>query len=197
MPTMHVGSQRVEDHGLVPGIDQFPDHSRPDETGTAGDKNAHPGTVSSNRPPEPVDPEPDRCQRFFIIELWLPGIGSDQDEYRLTPILGAVAVDVLTEIIIDRSRERVAEFAGDPSNAPQRYANIESVDWQTPPPVRLGSMMTFVARFLGRRLAYTYDVVDLVVGERLVMRTPRTWRICSASWNASTPTVRSGEDEAA
>ncbi len=31
--------------------------------------------------------------------------------------------------------------------------------------------MDFVARFLGRRLAYTYEIVDLVPGERLVMRT--------------------------
>jgi Polyketide cyclase / dehydrase and lipid transport len=28
-----------------------------------------------------------------------------------------------------------------------------------------------VARFLGRRLAYTYEIVELVPGERLVMRT--------------------------
>ena len=28
-----------------------------------------------------------------------------------------------------------------------------------------------MARFLGRRLAYTYEVVELVPGERLVMRT--------------------------
>lgn len=31
--------------------------------------------------------------------------------------------------------------------------------------------MAFVAHFLGRRLAYTYEVVDLVPGEQLVMRT--------------------------
>jgi Polyketide cyclase / dehydrase and lipid transport len=31
--------------------------------------------------------------------------------------------------------------------------------------------MAFVARFLGRRLAYTYEVVDFVPGQRLVMRT--------------------------
>ena len=82
-----------------------------------------------------------------------------------------MAVDVLTEIIIECPCELVAKFAGDPTNAPQWYANIESVDWQAPPPVQLGSRMTFVARFLGRRLAYAYEVVDLVAGERLVMRT--------------------------
>jgi hypothetical protein len=31
--------------------------------------------------------------------------------------------------------------------------------------------MDFVAQFLGRRLAYTYEVVEFVPGERLVMRT--------------------------
>jgi Polyketide cyclase / dehydrase and lipid transport len=31
--------------------------------------------------------------------------------------------------------------------------------------------VAFVARFLGRRLAYTYELVELVPGERLVMRT--------------------------
>lgn len=68
-------------------------------------------------------------------------------------------------------REVVASYAGDPSNAPEWYANIESVRWQTPPPVAVGSRMDFEARFLGRRLAYTYEVVELVPGERLVMRT--------------------------
>ena len=82
-----------------------------------------------------------------------------------------MAVDVLTELIIERPCAQVAEYAGDPSQAPHWYVNIESVDWQTPPPVQLGSRVTFVASFLGRRLAYTYEVVNLVAGERLVMRT--------------------------
>ena len=82
-----------------------------------------------------------------------------------------VAVDVVTEIVIDRPTADVAAYAGDPSHAPQWYVNIESVVWRTPEPVAVGSRMDFVARFLGRRLAYTYEVVDLVPGERLVMRT--------------------------
>lgn len=78
---------------------------------------------------------------------------------------------MVTEIVIDRPCATVADYAGDPANATEWYANIESVEWRTPPPVRVGSAMDFVARFLGRRLAYTYEVVDLVPGERLVMRT--------------------------
>ncbi|MBE8519221.1 SRPBCC family protein [Amycolatopsis sp. H6(2020)] len=82
-----------------------------------------------------------------------------------------MAVDVQTEIVINLPRERVAEYAIDPSHAPEWYANIESVKWETPAPLGVGSRLAFVARFLGRRLAYTYEIVDLVPGERLVMRT--------------------------
>ena len=82
-----------------------------------------------------------------------------------------MSVDVLTETTIQAPLEAVAAYAGDPSNAPEWYVNIDSVDWETPPPVAIGSRMVFVARFLGRRLAYTYEVVELVPNERLVMRT--------------------------
>jgi uncharacterized protein YndB with AHSA1/START domain len=82
-----------------------------------------------------------------------------------------MAVDVVTETIIERPCAEVAAYAGDPSNAPEWYANIASVRWRTEPPVTVGSRMDFVARFLGRKLAYTYEVVELVPGQRLVMRT--------------------------
>jgi hypothetical protein len=65
----------------------------------------------------------------------------------------------------------VADYAMDPSNAPEWYANISSVDWETKPPLAVGSRLRFVAQFLGRRLAYTYEVVALEPRERLVMRT--------------------------
>jgi uncharacterized protein YndB with AHSA1/START domain len=82
-----------------------------------------------------------------------------------------MAVDVVVERIIARPVAEVAAYAGDPGNAPSWYANIESVAWETPPPVEVGSRVRFVARFLGRRLEYTYEIVELDRGRRLVMRT--------------------------
>ncbi len=82
-----------------------------------------------------------------------------------------MAVDVLTELVIRRPPAVVAAYAGNPDHAPEWYANIDSVEWKTSPPLVLGSRVSFVARFLGRRLAYTYEIVELEPNARLVMRT--------------------------
>ena len=83
----------------------------------------------------------------------------------------AMAVDVVTEITIHRPVDVVAAFAAEPANVPEWYENIESVESSAEPQLAVGSRMEFVARFLGRRLRYTYEVVEYVPGERLVMRT--------------------------
>jgi uncharacterized protein YndB with AHSA1/START domain len=80
-------------------------------------------------------------------------------------------VDVLTTIDIDRPVDEVSAFAADPDRVTSWYANIARVEWLTPPPLAVGSRLAFVARFLGRELAYTYAVVAFEPGRRLVMRT--------------------------
>jgi uncharacterized protein YndB with AHSA1/START domain len=80
-------------------------------------------------------------------------------------------VDISTAIDIARPRQVVAGYVADPDHAPDWYANIDRVTWQTPKPLTIGTRLAFVARFLGRTLSYTYEVTDFVPDERLVMAT--------------------------
>ena len=82
-------------------------------------------------------------------------------------------VEVQTEVEIDRPRGEVAAYASDPDNATAWYENIKSVEWKSPKPLSVGSRIDFVAQFLGRRLAYTYEVLELVPAERFVMSTAK------------------------
>lgn len=83
---------------------------------------------------------------------------------------GTASVDVTVGEVIRRPADVVARYANDPSNAPDWYDNITEVSWVTEPPVEVGSKVEFVARFLGRTMRYTYEVIELTPTS-LVMRT--------------------------
>lgn len=82
-------------------------------------------------------------------------------------------VDVLTQTVIARPCGEVAAFPANPSHAPDWYVNIKSIEWKSEPVVKVGARAAFVALFLGKRLAYTYEILEFVANERLVMRTTR------------------------
>jgi uncharacterized membrane protein len=79
-------------------------------------------------------------------------------------------VDVFTSIVINRPVADVAAYTANPDNVPKWYVNIKSVEWKSTPPARVGSRIAFVAHFLGKRIAYTYEIIELT-DRKLVMRT--------------------------
>ena len=80
-------------------------------------------------------------------------------------------VNVQTEIVIDRPRAEVANYAADPDNAPTWYRNIRSSQRLTEGDLATGSRVAFTAKFLGRDLKYTYEFVEFIPGRKLVMQT--------------------------
>jgi len=80
-------------------------------------------------------------------------------------------VDVVTEINIERPLEVVSAYVTNPDNAPKWYDNIDLAEWKTPKPLSLGSKIAFKAKFLGRELAYVYEIVEWEPNHKLVMKT--------------------------
>ena len=82
-----------------------------------------------------------------------------------------MSVDVQVAQTIDCPLDTVTGYAADPSNVPKWYRRIHTVNWITDPPVTVGSRIAFEARFMGKRLLYTYEVTRYVPGEALTMTT--------------------------
>jgi hypothetical protein len=65
-------------------------------------------------------------------------------------------VDVTTAIEIARPRDVVAAYVADPDHAPDWYANIQRVTWQTEKPLTTGTRLTlWPASWGGRFLTPT------------------------------------------
>jgi hypothetical protein len=73
-------------------------------------------------------------------------------------------VDVHTDIEIERPRSEVADYVSDPDNATAWYENIKKVEWKSPKALKVGAKVAFEARFMGRTMAYTYEIQGVRTG---------------------------------
>ena len=81
-----------------------------------------------------------------------------------------MSVDVTVEREIARERPAVAGFVMDPANDTRWIKALDSVRTLGDGPVGPGIRVERIASFLGRRIEYVNEIVELVPGERLVMR---------------------------
>lgn len=82
-----------------------------------------------------------------------------------------MTVDVITEIAIECPRAVVAANGRGSDQCARLVREYAVGGVADRSPLRVGSRMAVVAHFLGRRLAYAYEVAEIVLDERLVLRT--------------------------
>ncbi len=72
---------------------------------------------------------------------------------------------------IRRSVEEVFAYATDPAKTPEWKTSVIESRAEPPGPIRVGSKIHTVMRFLGRRIEGTAEVTELVPNRKLVQKT--------------------------
>lgn len=85
-----------------------------------------------------------------------------------------MSIDVQETMIINRPRGAVAAYAMDPANDTRWIGGIKEVAWITEPPLRMGSQVRRLARFLGRDIHYVLEVVHLEPEVEVVMKSVKS-----------------------
>ena len=79
-------------------------------------------------------------------------------------------LEVTTKLVIAKPRERVAEFAAEPDNAPKWRSRVKSVTWKTERPVTVGSRIAFEAQNSGKKGGTVFEVTMFEPGHAMKMR---------------------------
>lgn len=80
-------------------------------------------------------------------------------------------IEVTAEIEIARPAEEVFAYLSDMANNPDWQRGQVRCVWTSEPPVRVGSTYDQEARFLGRTLTSSFEVVELEPGTHIRIRT--------------------------
>ncbi len=81
-----------------------------------------------------------------------------------------MSIEVTAAIKIGRARGEVAIYATDASNDPPWIGGVVESGVLSEGPVRQGTRVARVAKFLGRRIEYVNEVIEYDPGVRLVMK---------------------------
>ena len=81
-----------------------------------------------------------------------------------------MAVDVTVDIVIDRPRYDVTDYAMNPDNDPVWISGIQQARMLTEPPLAKGTRVERLAAFLGKRIEYILEVVEYDPQNLLAMR---------------------------
>ena len=81
-----------------------------------------------------------------------------------------MSIEVTAAIKIGRARGEVAVYATDASNDPLWIGGVVESGVLSDGPVRQGTRVARVAKFLGRRIEYVNEVIEYDPGVRLVMK---------------------------
>lgn len=79
-------------------------------------------------------------------------------------------IPISTSIEIERPAAEVFAFVSDFPNNPRWQRGMQSCRWTSEPPLRVGSTYRQHARFLGKDVHQSFEVVDLVPGRRIGFR---------------------------
>ncbi len=82
-------------------------------------------------------------------------------------------IETVTTVDVDRPPSEVFDYVADFENNPRWQSGMVAARWITEPPLRVGSRYEQEARFLGRRITSTFEVVALEPG-RMVRATTVT-----------------------
>ena len=81
-----------------------------------------------------------------------------------------MGIAVTAELVINLPREKVAAFVTEPANDPVWVGGIVKAKMLTEPPVQVGTKVARVAKFMGKRMHYTPEVVAYEPNALVAMR---------------------------
>jgi hypothetical protein len=84
-----------------------------------------------------------------------------------------VSIDVTVQTTIKLPRALVSEYVLDPANEPKWIKGIVESTPLAPGPIGKGSRVRRLAKFMGRKIDYTPEVLDLDPNRRVVMKTDK------------------------